>query len=89
MPAIVAGMANFLAEIYEELKAAYTAVLTGITDGSRVVQYKLRDRIVEREPSDDLLRELSDQIAQAEKQINRSSSSIFRVASLSRPSRRG
>lgn len=82
-------MANYGAEIYEDLKAAYETVLAAITAGEAVVEYTVRGRRVVRPATDKLLATLWSQIMQAEARLNAGATSQFRLVRLSRVSARG
>lgn len=78
-------MANSDSVTLSELKSARDAVITGIADGSRVVEYTIRGRQVKREPSGELLTQLEDLIDRYELKSSRATTSPFRYASLQRP----
>lgn len=78
-------MANSDAVTLDELKTARDAIITGIADGSRVVEYTIRGRQVKREPSGELLTQIEDLIDRYAIKSERSTRSPFRYASLQRP----
>lgn len=82
-------MANFGAEIYEDLKTAYETVLAAISAGEAIVEYQIRGRKVTRPATDKLLQVLWTQVLQAEQRLNAGSASAFRPVRLSRVSVRG
>lgn len=75
------------AQMKADLKVAMAAVGAALASGEAIVEYEIRGRKVRRKASDELLDNLEQLYARA----NRKSSVAgrFRLASLSRPSRRG
>lgn len=69
----------------EQVKLARDVVMAGIVDGSRVVTYSIRGREVTREPTNDLLKALREEIEFYERRASRSSKSPWKLAALHRP----
>lgn len=73
----------------EQVRLARDAVIAGLADGSRVVTYTIHGREVTREPTNDLLKALREEVEYYERRINRQARNPFRLASLSRPVGKG